>query len=1372
MQTQNSVKEINTMNKVIAFILGTVFGMILLLGAVAGIVYYVGWELTPKQVEDASKGTFDSSFLGDFKELSIAGMVEKIGKLYEEKAGKLLSTEPDEDGHYYTIGEFFADNNMSLDTAFGLTLPQSVKDIPVFEFFAKSIDGETGVDRALKQIKLDTIPDIVSLFAGQNKIVSDAVLIKLSDDSLFDLFDSNVGIIGVLEDITFAELLPDVFPADDDTTTIAKLSATEGTEGEGEGTNQSVDQMRTLMVALGKTRIGAAIHAFTDGGNILLELKQGCPEDCAIDHEHTNDGVFVELGKIEFTALIGNDPTISSILGGKTISDILSDEGNITVDPILNDLYVGSLIGLKQDDNGDWVNEDGSPADAIYASFAELTVKQLMDDKLDALNDITIGELIGYVRNQVDAANYTTDTIIVEGVTYVKQSANDTYAKALLTCGKKAHVCTADCAANCDKAHTHTADCYTWYEAELTCTDQSVDHAHNQDCYGYVWYSKCTEGCTHTSHVTIDGENCVKADALYGAIGSISVGELMDGSTDKLMDTVKTLTLKEFAGDNLDGVMEALSDKTIGELMDGAIDDLYIGQLLQRERKEIADNGYTAVSTLTDVKLNNDSYIRLDGEKWYEATFNCDQTHTHTADCYEFIWYIDNTYATAETGVTAKLANQTVGGLDNLDDLINDLTLVDVMGKGKVPDMLQSIENTKIGNLSAAIDNMYLGEFLKYHRNEITATAAHTAVGALADVKQNNGNYIRLDGEKWYEATFNCDTTHEHTATCYEFVWYTDEVCTNEATGVTAKLANQKVNELNNIDSVIDDLTLAEVMGEDKVPDMLKSIGDTKLSDIDTAINGMRLGEMLGYKRNPVAKGTANALQDDGVWYESEVVCGKEAHVCTTDCAANCDKAHTHTADCYDFVWYVECTAENCTAHNTHTAIDGKNYVKADGMMANLASLKISELKDNDAIQGKIERMKLGDVMTIDNNSSQILQKLKDSTLGSLGDDMNKLTLADVIEIDNKSPYLLRKLQSTKLDELSTQMNDLTIADVVDTTDDNTSPILKELAGQKVNDLDTAINDLYAGTAMGYYRKSVDVSGYTTNLATNVKGDGTNVAKSDDGNKWHEAKLDCTDSTHTTHTADCYAYVWYEDESHTTAVSGVTAAFVNSKIDNMAAATNDLTLTKLGIVDENSSNLLKAVKDTKLDELGTAINDVKMGVMFGYEEVNGEWYVKCDDDCEHGTNEHITLEGKDGNYTEAKGLYKKLSGCTVKDLSDNHTLTDIVKKMTMGDFMDSGMLTIEEENQTKLDLMCGQCTHSVFIDTTIGGITTKKEYKGTLQGYFEYKINHSDCTAKNYFENVIHGECTENGASADCAGVGFWRDMTFEELLTQILKAF
>ncbi len=1309
------------MRRLFAFLLGILFGVILVVGAVAGVAYYAYAKLTPEQISAET-----NKFMGDFSKMSVKDMIAKVQEIYATKVNL-----PND---MYTIGEFFADNHIDAKTAFGMELPQEVLDIPLFEM----TNGDAGFEKAMNAIKVSTIPAIVNMFGATDEngnltgMFGQEVMQALSEHTLSEL-TAEGGMATVLEGIKLVWLLPNAFPAE--------------------------DSANKLMHAVGQADLGKLLGSVSGSSNLLAQLSAG--------------GGLESLGQLSIMDIAGTEgggsDTLKLLLGDAKVVDLIDENGNLNPDQIINGLQIGSLVGLKR---------------------------------------LEVTSLDGYENLLVN-----NDTIKLKGDNLVMLD------------GEK------------------------WYKADVVCTNDLDGHLHNADCYGYIWYEACQDsacdGSAH-NHVTIDEEKCKPAEGLYKVLAQLSIQDLMGGDQNALMDKFTGLTLRELmAGQTISGVMESLADMTIAELMDGGIDNILVGELLGMKRYDCTDLAKPIVSVLTPLQLQtllamdgetvSDTYVAVsgtniamstDGETWYWAQLVCTTegcTHKHAnghpmLDCYGYKWYVEclnDTHNSCDheteahptqanyylaKGLMALLGDYSVARLNNIQDVINKVKLGDVMDVEGT--MLETFADTPIGELAGKIETMRLGYALSYKRTEVVSTSAYTTVVIADKVLSDGSTFIRkLDGEtEWYIASLVCTANHEHTESCYS-IWTKED--DSYATGLEGKLADEKIDNLGNMQDIINDIYLGDVM--DVEGTMLETFANTPIGQLSTEIEQMRLGYALGYTRTEVknvtgytavgglttvkAKNESVIRQLDGEteWYQASLVC-----------TAN----HTHEANCYS-IW----TKEDGTF--------------AKGVEGKLSDEKLSDMGDLSAI---INDFTLGDVMG--ENVPSILANLTDTKIGELEAGIDGLYLADFLEYTRKevdtTHYLnvatidnvksngveFARLESSdgtwyeakfscskehahttdcygyvwyqltcanatadhkhsfdnncytevtgitsklagkrvsQLQDLETIINeDVTLADVMG---ENIPDMLVSIKDTPIGQLGTAIETLYVGDAMSYKRTEVtELTDFGTASSlmngTEVKyylrTKGTEIVLSDDQETWYKGVLHCTERADShTHVHSCYGYEWLElicttEHDHVdncyTSATGITAKLANEKINNLGNIQDTIDTFKLSDVidiDENSPHALQSLKDTeigklgdkfndltvsevidvnaegtnklfveladvKINELGSSINGVHVGSAMGYELI-------CNDSTHH---DHVTdcYNSKNtltcGKVAHTKDCWAKLI-CTDKTEGHVHT-TACYEKATgiVGAIVD---MTIEELGQ-------GDALKNRINDLTLGEI--------------------------------------------------------------------
>lgn len=726
------------MSRVLAFFLGMIFGIVFLLGSLGLGVYLAVTKVTPADISQ------ETAVLGDLANMSLLDIYKNLSTLYSQKIGVA-----DENGKYYSLGDLCTQYNIDSQNLFGVSLSDDLLEVPVFEFFSATTDsqGNNGVQRALKQIKVSAIPSLLNLFVKNedgSAIVNDNVMEELSNYNIVELMTKEQGIAYVFENITFSQLLPENFPSDPN------------------GDN-------ALMWAVGQSSVGKLYTALGSNDSLFLQLKDG--------------GALETLGQMEVTDLLGSEAgTLSSLFGDTLVVDLVGENGEINVDDIINYTYVGSLLGCIR-------------------------------------NEIT--DVSGY---HVLASSPNGDVLygIIDGK-FIRQEGD------------------------------------VWYEAKLDCTES---HAHTADCYGFVWYNSTPldagHACNPNEELIENGVHYAIVTSLYGALVNLKVSDLTGGSADAILNKVKGLTIADIVNGEVSGVLANFADMSLGELLDGGLEDMYLGSFLGYARTQADSSAVTGVTTLPDgTKVgvcNGKTVMSDDGKTWYLAQQTYEQHADHTRDCYRYVW---TDGSAAVEGLMAKFADKKVNSLGDMSDMLQQLTLAEVLGEENLTGIFRQLANVPIGQISAEIDNIYIGTVLEYTRKQVADISGYTAVDDVADVLQNNGEFVRKDGDVWYEAKLDCTESHVHNSDCYGFVWYTDETCVQAVSGLEAMLSNATINTIGDR-LKLENFTLAKLgIGSDN--NILAYLQDVPLSEIDTQLNTMKLGVALGY-----------TLNNENVWVDGE----------------------------------------------------------------------------------------------------------------------------------------------------------------------------------------------------------------------------------------------------------------------------------------------------------------------------------------------------------------------------------------------------------------------------------------------------------------------------------------------------------------------
>lgn len=718
------------MSRVLAFFLGMIFGIVFLLGSLGLGVYLAVTKVTPADISQ------ETAVLGDLANMSLLDIYKNLSTLYSQKIGVA-----DENGRYYSLGDLCTQYNIDSQNLFGVSLSDDLLDIPVFEFFSTSTDaqGNNGVQRALKQIKVSAIPSLLDIFVKNedgSALVNDNVLEELSKYNIVQLMTKEQGIAYVFENITFSQLLPENFPSDPN------------------GDN-------ALMWAVGQASVGKMYTALSSDDSMFLQLKEG--------------GALETLGQMEVTDLLGSEAgTLSTLFGDTLVVDLVGENGEINVDDIINYTYVGSLLGcirneitdvsgyhvLASSPNGDvlygiidgkdslvkeedgkyyeaeltcteqhdvhgydcygfvWYNSSVLPSDhpctpdeelvqdglhhskvsSLYGAFVNLRIADItggsFDAILDKVKDLTIGEIVNGEVSGILAnfADMTVGELLNGGLEKMYLGNFLGYTRTQTDATQVTGIATLDDGTKVGFVNGNTVmsdDGETWYLAKSVCEQQ---HPHTRDCYLYIWMN---------GNAQADGVMAKLADKKINSLGDISA-------------MLQDFTLADVLGeDNLTGIFRELANVPIGDIAN-QIDSIYIGTVLEYSRKQIEDlNGYTQVVGTTNVMEKQGKFVKSDdGEVWYEAQLDCETDHVHTDACYGYVWYSDETHTQAVSGLEGIFANSTLNNIGDKLQLEN-FTLAK-LGIGGDNNILAYLQDVPLSEIDTQLNTMKLGVALGY----------------------------------------------------------------------------------------------------------------------------------------------------------------------------------------------------------------------------------------------------------------------------------------------------------------------------------------------------------------------------------------------------------------------------------------------------------------------------------------------------------------------------------------------------------------------------------------------------------------------------------------------------------------------------------
>ncbi len=189
---------------------------------------------------------------------------------------------------------------------------------------------------------------------------------------------------------------------------------------------------------------------------------------------------------------------------------------------------------------------------------------------------------------------------------------------------------------------------------------------------------------------------------------------------------------------------------------------------------------------------------------------------------------------------------------------------------------------------------------------------------------------------------------------------------------------------------------------------------ETKLDEIDAALKTMTIGDSVEiYEEDVYAEDGVTVLHEKS---SNVLIYLKDKKLDELDTAIRAmkisDAVEIYEEDVYD---------EDGT-----TVLHPKSHA----VMIAIKDLTLDELGDKAALQEKINTVKLGEVITVTDDSEPVLKALKDTELGNLNEKVATLTLGEVITVTDDSEPILKALKDTGLNEINARIAELTVREI------------------------------------------------------------------------------------------------------------------------------------------------------------------------------------------------------------------------------------------------------------------------------------------------------------------------------------------------------
>ncbi len=420
------------------------------------------------------------------------------------------------------------------------------------------------------------------------------------------------------------------------------------------------------------------------------------------------------------------------------------------------------------------------------------------------------------------------------------------------------------------------------------------------------------------------------------------------------------------------------------------------------------------------------------------------------------------------TGIISSFGNLTTENIGELEDLIGT-TMLSSLISDNIGISAEAVRGSSIENIGSTItDNLTLDIMQDKFALELPDMPLFNDEEFLSrPVSEAFGSLDEETLDKIIEVVYDEDATAENPA----------------SSKLLQKLGKKTVKEASSdMDSIVDELYVTDVIDvDDNSSEVLKYFRDsqTTINGIDDAIKAMKvenavkvdenshavLREIAGMTLDELSSDSALQAKIDGLLIKDVITVNDKSNKVLRYLA---DKELGKLSEAID-------------AMKISDAID----IVTDEEAATNPELKASSrvlqyFKKNETtlnnIDEAITNMTIGDAVKIDENSSKVLQYLKDSKLDELDAKIKEMKISDAVEIvtDEEaaanpeltaSHAVLQKIADMTLDELGKKdelqkrIDTVKIGEVVTVTDDS-EPILKALENTTLGGLNTRIQEL------------------------------------------------------------------------------------------------------------------------------------------------------------------------------------------------------------------------------------------------------------------------------------------------------------------------
>ena len=759
---------------------------------------------------------------------------------------------------------------------------------------------------------------------------------------------------------------------------------------------------------------------------------------------------------------------------------------------------------------------------------------------------------------------------------------------------------------------------------------------------GYLLYSRLT-----LNHFGVDTSKVLSENAEKD-LTAMSLAQLIAEFSSLKGDEVSVEFLEARYGlilpkDVEEYLTEDMKEMSFGKLfskegVEALLADLYFGKLFGYERKANPDYDPSASEESEFIWVNPDSGERVAGINGVLADITVADLldgGIPTQEIMEKLSVGDIMELTAKNDLPVYMKGED-GDLVLVED-IDPIVIWYTNNNEQVASIVGTLANKHVNDLATGIDDISLGD-------------------VFGTVAYNDKNYT-------YEV--------EHEPTEY--------ILLTEAESIVSELADLTVEQLSSSELTdrVNNMLVADLLGYTKDAEtgewldsngnalnaIMDKIANSTVGNINTTVDTLTYAEITGL----VAVDENGDVIEDPENYEGEIT------------------------------WYEKGYEKGASTNK-----------EANSIMVSLADLSVSQMSDSDKISDAVKDIVIGDAMgyvkdgdtwytddTKTEKATNIIAILADCTVGGMNDRVKTVTFAEIAGL--KQVYYLKATNAPIPESELANYDESEIYSVwEDETGKETSGLMSGLAHLTVDDfsdsdkVSEAVKDIKVGDAMGnekvngvWYTK-YDPADPTKNRLTGLikavadERVGDLDARAQKVTIAEIAGLIAVDSEgNILEDVDPTTYdgVWYEeytDAANNKPATGLMSGLAHLTMgdiqdsDAIRDAVGDIAVgdamgyQKVGGVwyseydEKNPANnkeltgLVKAIADSKVENLNDDMQTMKFGTVAGLTQKGGKW-----------------MDGEE----EATGINAALADLTVGEMSDSAALSEAIQKVTVADAM-------------------------------------------------------------------------------------------------------